>query len=93
MPVSSTLLRTISMDWFKAESFISIKPYFEKNILPHLSSGKNVLIVAHGNSLRATMIQVGLYKEDEISKIELPTGSPFVISYETKILKNSKYLI
>ena len=70
-----------------------VKPYFEKNILPHLSSGKNVLIVAHGNSLRATMIQVGLYKEDEISKIELPTGSPFVISYETKILKNSKYLI
>ena len=69
-----------------------VKPYFINLIEPKISEGKNVLIVAHGNSLRATMIQVGLYKAEEISKIEIPTGRPFVITYETDKVVNSKYL-
>ena len=39
------------------------------------------MIAAHGNSLRATMIQLGLYKPEQISSIELPTGSPFCIDF------------
>ena len=69
-----------------------VKPYFVNFIEPKISEGQNVLIVAHGNSLRATMIQVGLYKAEEISKIEIPTGSPFVITYESGKVVNSKYL-
>ena len=69
-----------------------VKPYFINFIEPKISEGKNVLIVAHGNSLRATMIQVGLYKAEEISKIEISTGRPFVITYETGKIVNSKYL-
>ena len=38
------------------------------------------------------MIQVGLYKAEEISNIELPTGSPFIISYENGKVISSKYL-
>ena len=69
-----------------------VKPYFINFIEPKISVGQNVLIVAHGNSLRATMIQVGLYKAEEISKIEIPTGRPFVITYETGKVVNSQYL-
>ena len=69
-----------------------VKPYFINFIEPKISEGQNVLIVAHGNSLRATMIQVGLYKAEEISKIEIPTGRPFVINYESGKVVNSKYL-
>ena len=69
-----------------------VKPYFINFIEPKISEGQNVLIVAHGNSLRATMIQVGLYKAEEISKIEIPTGRPFVITYKTDKVVNSKYL-
>ena len=69
-----------------------VKPYFINFIEPKISEAQNVLIVAHGNSLRATMIQVGLYKAEEISKIEIPTGRPFVITYETDKVVNSKYL-
>ena len=47
-----------------------------------IKNNKNILIAAHGNSLRATMIKVGLYQPEEISNIEIPTGSPFVINYE-----------
>ena len=67
-------------------------PYFEKFIQPHLFSDKNVIIVAHGNSLRAIMIKIGLYKPEEISKIELPTGSPFVINFSSGNLKDANYL-
>ena len=69
-----------------------VKPYFINFIEPKINEGQNVLIVAHGNSLRATMIQVGLYKAEEISKIEIPTGRPFVITYKTDKVVNSKYL-
>ena len=69
-----------------------VKPYFINFIEPKINEGQNVLIVAHGNSLRATMIQVGLYKVEEISKIEISTGRPFVITYETGKVVNSKYL-
>ena len=69
-----------------------VKPYFEKSIAPALNENKNVIIVAHGNSLRATMIQVGLYKKEEISNIELPTGIPFVINYEKGKVLSSKFL-
>jgi len=69
-----------------------VKPYFINFIEPKINEGQDVLIAAHGNSLRASMIQVGLYKAEEISKIEIPTGSPFVITYETGKVVNSKYL-
>ena len=69
-----------------------VGPYFEKFIQPHLFSDKNVIIVAHGNSLRAIMIKIGLYKPEEISKIELPTGSPFVVNFSSGNLKDANYL-
>ena len=69
-----------------------VKPYFINFIEPKINEGQDVLIAAHGNSLRASMIQVGLYKAEEISKIEIPTGSPFIINYESGKVVNSKYL-
>ena len=69
-----------------------VKPYFINFIEPKINEGQDVLIAAHGNSLRASMIQVGLYKAEEISKIEIPTGSPFVITYESGKVVNYKYL-
>ena len=69
-----------------------VKTYFVRFIEPIINKGQNVLIVAHGNSLRASLILVGLYKAEEISKIEIPTGIPFVINYESGKVMNSKYL-
>ena len=70
-----------------------VKPYFDSKIVPELKKQKNILISAHGNSLRAMMICVGLYKAEEISKIELPTGTPFILYYEENKLIKSEYLI
>ncbi len=69
-----------------------VSPYFSKNIEPLLSKNQNILIVAHGNSLRAIMIKVGLHNPSEISSIELPTGSPLCINYQDGKLVNNIYL-
>ena len=70
-----------------------VQPYFDNIIEPEIQNKKNILIAAHGNSLRATMIRVCLYQPEEISNIEIPTGSPFVINYENGKLVNSEYLV
>ncbi len=70
-----------------------VSPYFSSEIKPLLDSHKNVLIAAHGNSLRAIMIMIGLYKHEEISNIELPTGSPLCLDYKDGKLINDYYLI
>ena len=72
---------------------LRVQPYFDDIIQPEIINKKNILMVAHGNSLRATMIRVGLYQPKEISNIEIPTGSPFVINYENGKIIDSEYLV
>ena len=69
-----------------------VRPYFDKFISPEIKNEKNIIIVAHGNSLRASMIHIGLYKSEEISNIELPTGCPFVINYENGKVIGSEFI-
>jgi len=69
-----------------------VSPYFKENIKPLIDKGENILIVAHGNSLRAMMIELGMYKPEEISNIELPTGSPLCINLDQGRLVDFKYL-
>lgn len=47
-------------------------PYYKQQILPYLVDGKNVIIVAHGNSLRALLKYLENISDNEISKIEMP---------------------
>ena len=69
-----------------------VSPYFKENIKPLIDKGENILIAAHGNSLRAMMIELGMYKSEEISNIELPTGSPLCINLDQGKLVDFKYL-
>lgn len=53
-----------------------VMPYFRSAILPHLQAGEAVLVVAHGNSLRALMMDLEGITPEAIEKIELATGVP-----------------
>ncbi|MFA5352210.1 MAG: 2,3-bisphosphoglycerate-dependent phosphoglycerate mutase [Candidatus Gracilibacteria bacterium] len=53
-------------------------PYFEAKILPEIKAGKNVIIAAHGNSLRAILMHLEKLTPEEIVKVEIPTGVPIV---------------
>jgi 2,3-bisphosphoglycerate-dependent phosphoglycerate mutase len=53
-----------------------ILPYFNKEILPKVISGSNILIAAHGNSLRSLIMQLDELSKEEILNLEIPTGAP-----------------
>jgi 2,3-bisphosphoglycerate-dependent phosphoglycerate mutase len=53
-------------------------PYFRDRIEPDLAAGKNVLVVAHGNSLRAIIMQLEGLTPEQILQVELPTGEPWL---------------
>jgi 2,3-bisphosphoglycerate-dependent phosphoglycerate mutase len=55
-----------------------VRPYYEAHIRPLVEQGKNVLIAAHGNSLRAMLIILGVETPETINQAELPTGVPLV---------------
>ena len=58
-----------------------VLPYFKQNIIPQLSEGLNVLVAAHGNSLRALVMEIEKISPDEIVKLEIATGFPLVYKY------------
>ena len=53
-----------------------VLPYFNEKIMPRVIDGQNILIAAHGNSLRALIMQLDGISEKEIVKLEIPTGAP-----------------
>ncbi|KAL3763140.1 hypothetical protein ACHAWU_005091 [Discostella pseudostelligera] len=55
-----------------------VTPYYEQNIVPELKAGKDVIIAAHGNSLRALVKHLDNIGEDVIAELNIPTGTPLV---------------
>ena len=53
-------------------------PYWEGSILPDLNAGKTVLVVAHGNSLRALVKHLDGISDTDIAELNIPTGMPLV---------------
>lgn len=59
-------------------------PYYKKKIAPQLLAGKNVLVAAHGNSLRALVKHIEKIADADIPKVEIPTGQPWVYQMHKK---------
>ena len=53
-----------------------VLPFFIKEILPQVCKGKNVLVAAHGNSLRSLIKFLDNISDEDIVKLEIPTGAP-----------------
>lgn len=62
-------------------------PYFENTVLPYLKEGKNVLISAHGNSLRSIVMFLDQLSKEEVLKLEIPTGHPLVYEFKKSQFK------
>ncbi|MDO8583246.1 MAG: 2,3-bisphosphoglycerate-dependent phosphoglycerate mutase [bacterium] len=58
-------------------------PYYQSQILPDLRAGKNVLIVAHGNSLRALVKYLENITDENIEKLEIATGEILIYTFDT----------
>jgi 2,3-bisphosphoglycerate-dependent phosphoglycerate mutase len=60
-------------------------PYFKDDVLKHLNEGKNVLISAHGNSLRSIVMHIEDISKEDIVKLEIQTGVPRTYEYKDNI--------
>ena len=64
-------------------------PYFVEEIVPDLEQGLNVLVSAHGNSLRSIVMHIEAITSEEIVSLEIPTGVPLFYTYaEGSITRN-----
>lgn len=57
-------------------------PYFEQAIMPELKANKNVLISAHGNSLRACVKDIEGLTDDQVVSLEIATGEPIIYEFK-----------
>ena len=69
-----------------------VGPYYKKNIESDLERGKNVLLSAHGNSIRALFFILNFYNKESISKVEIPTGKPYIIEFNNRNITKKYYL-
>ena len=59
-----------------------VLPYFKENIIPELIEGLDILVAAHGNSLRALVMELEEISSEEIVELEISTGVPLVYKFE-----------
>jgi 2,3-bisphosphoglycerate-dependent phosphoglycerate mutase len=65
-------------------------PYFEKKIIPDLKAGKNLLVAAHGNSLRSIVMHLDKMTKEQVLKLNLGTGVPIVYEIDADLKVLSK---
>jgi 2,3-bisphosphoglycerate-dependent phosphoglycerate mutase len=68
-------------------------PYWHETIAPEIKAGKRVLIVAHGNSLRALVKYLENVPDEEIVELNIPTGIPLVYSLNEDLKPLTKYYL
>ena len=76
-----------------ASTLERVLPCWNEIVVPELKSGKNVLIAAHGNSLRALVKMLDDVSEDEITKFNIPTGIPLVYDLDADLKPVSREFI
>ena len=59
-------------------------PYFESKILPDVLSGKNIIVAAHGNSLRSIVMRLDNLTKEQVLELNIPTGVPLLYVYDSK---------
>lgn len=62
-----------------------VLPYWQSRIAPELAAGKDTLIAAHGNSLRALVKHLFKVPDDTITSVEIPTGNPLLIELDADL--------
>ena len=75
------------------DTFNRVVPYFKEKIKPLILSNKNILIVFHGNSCRALLMEILNISKEKIVEFEIPTGNPLLIKFEKNLkVIDCKYL-
>ena len=57
-------------------------PYWNETIVPTVKSGKQVIVVAHGNSLRAIVKVLSNISDNDITELNIPTSIPLIYDFD-----------
>ena len=60
-----------------------VLPYFAKAIKPHVIAGETILIAAHGNSLRALVMELEQLTREQVLELNIPTGAPLLYELDS----------
>jgi 2,3-bisphosphoglycerate-dependent phosphoglycerate mutase len=75
------------------DTYNRVIPFFESKIKPDLQNNKNIIIAAHGNSLRALCKKLFNISDKKINELEIPTGNPLIVEFDQSLkIKNIQYL-
>jgi|TARA_B110000967_G_scaffold70097_1_gene72583 2,3-bisphosphoglycerate-dependent phosphoglycerate mutase len=75
------------------DTYNRVIPFFESTVKPNLQKSKNIIIAAHGNSLRALCKNLFNISDQKINELEIPTGNPLVIDFDQNLkIKDIQYL-
>jgi 2,3-bisphosphoglycerate-dependent phosphoglycerate mutase len=70
-----------------------VLPYWESAILPVLARGENVIIAAHGNSLRALVKHLSGISDADITDLEIPTGQPIIYDFDGGAVAGERFYL
>ena len=70
-----------------------VLPYYNNEIKKHLENKENVLVVAHGNSLRSIIKYLENISDEDIMNVEIPTGVPYVYELDDNLSIKEKYFL
>ena len=91
-PLKNKINSTITGESLK-DTFNRVIPFYNKKIKPLILSKKNILVVFHGNSCRALLMEILNISQKKIIELEIPTGNPLLITFENNLkVKEYKYL-
>ena len=65
-------------------------PYFNQNVMKDIKEGKNVIVAAHGNSLRAIVMDIDKLTKEQVLELNIPTGVPIVYEFDKDLKILSK---
>ena len=68
-------------------------PFWESAIVPEIKKGKNIIIAAHGNSLRALVKYLDIVSEKDILELNIPTGTPLVYELDSNLKPIKHYYL
>ncbi|MMZ66315.1 2,3-bisphosphoglycerate-dependent phosphoglycerate mutase [compost metagenome] len=75
------------------ETIVRVQDYWDREIKPQILAGKNVVIAAHGNSLRALVKYLENLSNEEIVDVNIPTGTPLVYTLDENLKPVEKYYL
>jgi 2,3-bisphosphoglycerate-dependent phosphoglycerate mutase len=76
-----------------ADTAARVLPYWESTIRPELLAGRNVLVAAHGNSLRALVMHLDGLTREQVLELEIPTGAPLLYELDDAgAVRSKRYL-